>query len=336
MPRRGRRKKNNDRAGPYQLPRDNARDATGNDNRAWRPGNDGAFVRRVAGMRSVVADIHPVVTGIRVSRTRSNFQTRRLSSAPCIPLAERLSEPTEQKCAHCAALGHIVADCLWTYEGTIRACPMCPNTISHIADKCATFFEASIEEKVRVLVFERGNMPAYETKKSWPMPERFPWTPEFAKVRSRTILQDQRAFNRHRDPSQLPSDDVTQDWAAVLALHSSADTQIHRDDPTTLRRGRVEKSEEGDATSPPNKETAPTKDAEMLATENPENTEEEIQRLRQRLSTVEGQLAALQAQVRDLQGPEPSQAPGSWQNPRKRLAKAPTLWEKPQKQARRE
>lgn len=90
------------------------------------------------------------------------------------------------------------------------------------------------------------------------------------------------------------------------------------------------------AASPANEETGPVKDTETFATENPENTEEEIQRLHQRLSTVEGQLAALQAQVRDLQRPEPSQAPRLWQNPRKRLAKAPTLWEKPQKQARRE
>ncbi|KAH8714410.1 hypothetical protein BGZ61DRAFT_587180 [Ilyonectria robusta] len=385
MPRCDREKKNNDRAGPYQLPSDNARDATGNDNRASRPGNDsncgssgsggqmtflstadrvvvensqgtffghtlihtkkmedladaGEFVRRAAGVRSVVAEIYTPITGIRVNHARGNLQTRRLSSAPCIPLAERLAEPVVPKCAHCSGLGHIVADCPRAPEGTIKACPMCPNNKSHVADKYATFFQASIEEKVRVLVFERGSMPAYETQKSWysylleymelsdsqPIPERFPWTRAFAKVRSRTIVPLQRAFNRNRDRSQLPSDDATRDWAAVVALHAWAGTHIHRDDPTTLRRGRAEKSEEANATS------------ETLAIESPEDTKEEVRRLRQRLSVVEDQLAALQTQVRDLQGPEPSQAPGLWQNPRKRFAKGPTLWEKPEKQARRE
>lgn len=90
------------------------------------------------------------------------------------------------------------------------------------------------------------------------------------------------------------------------------------------------------AASPANEETGPVKNTKMFATENPEDMAAEKRRLRQRISSLEGQLAASQLQGRELQEPEPEQAPGLLQNPRKRLAKAPTLWEKPQKQARRE
>lgn len=107
-----------------------------------------------------------------------------------------------------------------TPNGTIKACPVCPNNGTHLADTCAAFDQLSIKEKVRLLVVSRGNMPAYNTRTSWysyleeymktpgaEMPSSFPWTQAF----SGDVGQLQKELDRTGDCSQLPVDPATKD-----------------------------------------------------------------------------------------------------------------------------
>lgn len=220
----------------------------------------GDFVQKASGAKAVYADIYPVHdNNAPFSRRRVNFQTKwaaatsgsakkasTQSSSASSAKAAKAREALAKECANCQSLDHKVVNCLWAPKGTITACPVCPNNGTHVADKCATFDQLSIEEKVRLLVVNRGNMPAYTNRTSWysyleeymkipgaEMPGSFPWTPSYAKAVSGDVAQLQKELDRTGDYSPLPVDPATKDWVTVRGVHAVV-SHIHQDDPKTL------------------------------------------------------------------------------------------------------
>ncbi|KAF5663336.1 hypothetical protein FDENT_13164 [Fusarium denticulatum] len=160
------------------------------------------------------------------------------------PLAERITFPQEEKpCrpqgenastagmshmklyANCGGDGHLLAHCITAKDGAIRICFFCRDN-NHLTDECERFRRLSLIDKVKLLVVDRGNMPALATKKPWwgylydlldaDDPESipdfamgFPWTVPYAvslfsgKV-GKGINVHQATFDYSHDRSVLP------------------------------------------------------------------------------------------------------------------------------------
>ncbi|KAH6999753.1 hypothetical protein EDB80DRAFT_812923 [Ilyonectria destructans] len=187
----------------------------------------GDVVQKASGAKAGYADIYPVHDNNAPFGHRPvNFQTRWAAATSGPAKKESMQshfakakEKLAKECANCKSLDHKVAHCLWAPQGTIKACPVCPNNGTHLADTCETFDQLSIKEKVQLLVVSRGNMPAYKTRTSWysyleeymktpgaEMPGSFPWTPSYAKAVLDDVAQLQKEFDRTRDYSHLPVD----------------------------------------------------------------------------------------------------------------------------------
>ncbi|CZR40749.1 uncharacterized protein FPRO_10337 [Fusarium proliferatum ET1] len=159
------------------------------------------------------------------------------------PLAERITFPQEEKthrpqgesastagtsrrklCANCGGDGHLVANCITAEDGSVRICIFC-RTDSHLTDECEKFRRLSLTAKVKLLVVDRGNMPALATKKGWwlylydlleaddsvsvPSLTSFPWAPKYAidlfvGEKGRGIHVHQAEFDSTHDRSVLP------------------------------------------------------------------------------------------------------------------------------------
>ncbi|KAH6977201.1 hypothetical protein BKA56DRAFT_674043 [Ilyonectria sp. MPI-CAGE-AT-0026] len=191
---------------------------------------EGDGVKKVSGASTICADIYPWYDHNKLfyGRKRVNFQTKlrefseQTKKANMQRYFDKVKEKLAKECANCKSLDHKVAQCLWAPQGTIKACPVCPNNGTHLADTCETFDQLSIKEKVRLLVVSRGNMPAYNTRTSWhsyleeymktpgaEMPGSFPWTPGYAKAVSGDVEQLQKELDRTGDYSRLPDDPTT-------------------------------------------------------------------------------------------------------------------------------
>lgn len=136
-------------------------------------------------------------------------------------------------CCLCNSSRHNVLGCLSTDEdGFTRACPWCMDT-THAADGCAGFLDATIEEKVDRLVYERGNMPPFFTFQPWvslvqqyqaakpdaALPSYYPWSRPFVMSCAPVMSRIQDELDAAHDGRTLPVDPSTQDWAAVCVTY---------------------------------------------------------------------------------------------------------------------
>lgn len=131
-------------------------------------------------------------------------------------------------------------DCLFAPRGYIPGCTLC-NSPRHAVDTCDQFKVMSMEEKVRLLVFERGNRPMMETSPDQPewhwylreylkeagqdaaVPQAFPWTSEFAReVRKRPDFREiQAQWDADSGVDTLPMDPAHGSFDAVRQLYWS-------------------------------------------------------------------------------------------------------------------
>ncbi|KAM0472079.1 hypothetical protein ACHAP7_008748 [Fusarium lateritium] len=71
-------------------------------------------------------------------------------------------------CGNCSSATHSLDRCLKAVRGTIPGCPLCKVT-GHLLEDCEKFPLANtdLSKIVRLVVWDRGNMPAWETKVPW-------------------------------------------------------------------------------------------------------------------------------------------------------------------------
>lgn len=72
------------------------------------------------------------------------------------------------RCGNCLSTTHSLDQCLKATRGTISGCPLC-KVPGHLLEDCEKFPLANTDPSaiVRLLVWDRGNMPAWETKVPW-------------------------------------------------------------------------------------------------------------------------------------------------------------------------
>lgn len=72
------------------------------------------------------------------------------------------------RCGNCLSTTHFLDQCLKATRGTISGCPLC-KVPGHLLEDCEKFPLANAEPStiVRLVVWDRGNMPAWETKVPW-------------------------------------------------------------------------------------------------------------------------------------------------------------------------
>ncbi|RSL59911.1 hypothetical protein CEP54_007062 [Fusarium duplospermum] len=76
------------------------------------------------------------------------------------------SEADSPSCTNCESRSHTLVGCLYAPNGTIFGCPFCKNG-THLMEECSNFAAASIVDVVRVLIWSRSAMPAWQTKVPW-------------------------------------------------------------------------------------------------------------------------------------------------------------------------
>jgi hypothetical protein len=178
-----------------------------------------------------IADAKAKKLAYDIIMSTDSARPRRLASSP--PHAERTAFPKEETtrrpqgesasklCANCGGDGHLLAHCITAKDGAIRICFFCRDD-SHLTDECGRFRRLSLTDKVKLLVVDRGDMPALATKKPWwrylydileaddsvrvPHLTTFPWTPKYAVdlYVGDGIHAHQAKYDSTRDRSVLP------------------------------------------------------------------------------------------------------------------------------------
>ncbi|KAF5537034.1 hypothetical protein FNAPI_11541 [Fusarium napiforme] len=147
------------------------------------------------------------------------------------PQGENASTPATSNtklCANCGEDGHLLAHCITAKDGAIRICFFCRDN-SHLADECGRFHRLSLRDKVKLLVVDRGNMPALATKRPWwgylydlleagdsesvPDLTTFPWTVKYALdifsgKEGKGVNVHQAVFDYSSDRSVLPKNNT--------------------------------------------------------------------------------------------------------------------------------
>ncbi|KAF5668078.1 hypothetical protein FHETE_5344 [Fusarium heterosporum] len=137
------------------------------------------------------------------------------------------------QCTNCSSTSHTLDQCLKATSGTIPGCPLC-KARGHFLEDCETFPMKMRDPSalVRLLVWDRGNKPAWETKVPWfqylylymstfeffgedrtfVRSAPLPWTETY----SRNIASKPEIRRLQKtDHSSLPSDPQTEDLAAA-------------------------------------------------------------------------------------------------------------------------
>ncbi|KAM0339294.1 hypothetical protein ACHAPU_010973 [Fusarium lateritium] len=139
------------------------------------------------------------------------------------------------RCENCSSESHTLDRCLKAPNGTIPGCPLCTAT-GHFLEDCEKFPMAMKEPAVlvRLLVWDRGNRPAWGTKVPWfkylynytstfeffgedktfVQSAPLPWTEEYAKNVASTVKL-KRLQNSSDMHGSLHSDPGTKDLAAA-------------------------------------------------------------------------------------------------------------------------
>ncbi|KAF4950522.1 hypothetical protein FGADI_8141 [Fusarium gaditjirri] len=99
------------------------------------------------------------------------------------PQPKQEGEDEEQKCKVCGNPDHTVNACFSrTRKGETFACPLC-DTADHTGSTCARIAALSLTEQVKLLITDRGNMPAYfaESRENcwWRLMHKFCMSEEF-------------------------------------------------------------------------------------------------------------------------------------------------------------
>ncbi|KAL2681354.1 hypothetical protein Neosp_008965 [[Neocosmospora] mangrovei] len=164
-------------------------------------------------------------------------QPQRPADEPATQAEERvveMSDVGEYRCENCEELGHNIDRCLKVPEGALHACILC-HSDSHCVDECDTFKAMSLQEKVKLLVFDRSSMPPLETTMHWfkwlnvwlahpdsrgqAQPTGFPWSEAYTSQMGEGYIDDvdalQEEFDQHQDAARLPIDPATADLEAV-------------------------------------------------------------------------------------------------------------------------
>ncbi|KAL3588455.1 hypothetical protein FPOAC2_10610 [Fusarium poae] len=141
-----------------------------------------------------------------------------------------------QSCVLCKNKGHTMEHCLLLETGSIYGCVLC-NKTSHDTDKCAKFTSLKMEEKLNILINERGGLPPLRTQQGWhylmltwlhdkeskgkKAPSMYPWTGMHAFKLSRGVDGGRNYYLQSRfdrsghDRSILPKDESLKDAVAV-------------------------------------------------------------------------------------------------------------------------
>ncbi|PNP79514.1 hypothetical protein FNYG_07130 [Fusarium nygamai] len=174
------------------------------------------------------------------ARPRMPVSSRPLVDRTAFPQEEKTRRPQGESastagtsnrklCANCGGDGHLLAHCITAKDGAIRICFFCRDN-SHVTDECERFHRLSLTDKVKLLVVDRGNMPALATKKPWwgylydlleaDDPESipdfatgFPWTVQYALdlfsgKEGKGIHVHQAVFDYSHDRSVLPKNNT--------------------------------------------------------------------------------------------------------------------------------
>lgn len=167
-----------------------------------------------------------------------------------------MGEMGQYDCANCGESGHNMDRCLLVPEGQLHGCVLC-HTRSHCTDECHTFEGMTLQQKVKVLIFDRYSLPPLKTRVHWYqwlcqwlshpdsrdaelrayVPTGFPWSDQYTLNLGRgytgNVRDLQEEFDRHRDVALLPKDPATATMDAVT--RSYGQDHIHPDAPSTLR-----------------------------------------------------------------------------------------------------
>ncbi|KAF5546393.1 hypothetical protein FMEXI_5654 [Fusarium mexicanum] len=138
----------------------------------------------------------------------------------------KMDKVAEVLCAECGSIAHTLKGCITATSGSVRGCIFCNNT-SHSTDSCREFMKLGLAAKVKLLVTDRAGRPPIFTDASWsvwlhrflnaphtkgqPIPEAFPWRPEFAREiynskGSKSVQEYQSDFDSAQSIGVLPRD----------------------------------------------------------------------------------------------------------------------------------
>ncbi|KAM0415704.1 hypothetical protein ACHAPT_013320 [Fusarium lateritium] len=214
---------------------------------------------RVTGATGYVARIEPVFEDTRARMHSERNLTRNVESSlgrtkrprlrmPKLgqrpPVSDRVTTMTdvgEHHCPNCEKSTHNMDRCLKVLQGSLLGCTLC-RSMNHFIDDCETFAGLTLEEKVKLLVFDRYRMPPLKTKIHWfqwlsqwlshpdscnpdgstSIPGGFPWSEEFTiqlavgEVGNIDALQD--ALDN--DVAHLPKDPATADFVSAFGTYN--------------------------------------------------------------------------------------------------------------------
>ncbi|SPJ80232.1 uncharacterized protein FTOL_08624 [Fusarium torulosum] len=110
-----------------------------------------------------------IIAALRSSRNRKTTSATRTAVGQA-PDADQVPQLRDDpvRCDNCLSTTHYLDRCLKTTRGMISGCPLC-KVAGHLLEDCEKFPLANTDPStiVRLVVWDRGNMPAWETKVPW-------------------------------------------------------------------------------------------------------------------------------------------------------------------------
>ncbi|KAM0187541.1 hypothetical protein ACHAPI_011078 [Fusarium lateritium] len=162
------------------------------------------------------------------------------------PRVEHVGDEEGVRCVLCRSKSHAMGFCLSLFQGELKGCPLCHDP-GHRIDQCQTFLAMSMDDKVRILVDCRTNMPPLDTQIPWwdymykwlkndasrneRGPFGFPWSVEFTRKVTRrdrgTYIKDLQARfdSDHDDRSILPVDTDTSTFSSIYLKYWSLENK---------------------------------------------------------------------------------------------------------------
>ncbi|KAM5357459.1 hypothetical protein ACJZ2D_016242 [Fusarium nematophilum] len=176
---------------------------------------------------------HPSATS-RESDEVEFLGTRLLDDEPSHsasrPAMNASAKDPEPRCTNCWSGAHLIDRCLLAPTGLMRGCPLCKTAIHQMED-CSLFPEKSPKEIIQSLVWDRGHLPAWNTKVHWfeylyiymgtldffrlpcdaVLRASLPWTPQFTRALASGPQAEmlQTHLDEDGDTSCLPEDPAT-------------------------------------------------------------------------------------------------------------------------------
>ncbi|KAF4333742.1 hypothetical protein FBEOM_12429 [Fusarium beomiforme] len=130
---------------------------------------------------------------------------------------------SQRTCAGCGSRTHLLSRCLHAGpDGLMHGCSIC-NTLEHNLTECSEYRSKNVNQKVDIVVQDRGNMPAFVDVKVWidlvreahRNPQKLPWSPEYTICQTSVCISQLQRVLDLSILSELPVDPATRSWSRL-------------------------------------------------------------------------------------------------------------------------